>query len=302
VTAEIRKELMSRGKLGRDEREFTRLINQQWTEAQRSHAANYRPGLVVQFHQNAPGFTRGQKVTVSSGSSTGTVQVRDEQGREVTLPLNLSGRFQVYAVETLRLAAGDKLRITRNGFTLDGKHRLNNGAVYELRAFTKSGDLKLKNGWVVSKDYGNIAYGYCQTSHVAQSKTVDRVLVAQSKKSFGASSAEQFYVSVSRARESVTVYTDDKVRLAEVILASGARVSAHELLKLPAAPKILDPFESILREQTVVPAPQMVVSPSQPEREKDVEKKRGVSRKTRQQMDPIYKAQIIQQRRHGISH
>jgi conjugative relaxase-like TrwC/TraI family protein len=44
VTTEIRKELMSRGKLGREEREFTRLINQQWTEARLSHAANYRPG------------------------------------------------------------------------------------------------------------------------------------------------------------------------------------------------------------------------------------------------------------------
>jgi hypothetical protein len=220
----------------------------------------------------------------------------------LNLPLNLSGRFQVYAAETLRLAPGDKMRITQNGFTLDGKHRLNNGAVYELQGFTKGGDLKLKNGWVLSKDYGNIAYGYCQTSHVAQSKTVDRVLVAQSRKSFGASSAEQFYVSVSRARESVTVYTDDKERLREAIQSSGARVSAHELLKLPAPLKVLDPFESILREKTVVPAPEKVARASKPERDNDIEKERVLSRRMRQQMNPVYQATNIQQRRHGISH
>ncbi len=135
------------------------------------------------------------------------------------LPLDQSGRFQVYEPETLRLAVQDKLRITQNGFTLDGKHRLNKGAVYELKGFTKDGDPKLKNGWIIDKNYGNIAYGYCQTSHVAQSKTVDRVFVAQSMRSLGASSAEQFYVSVSRAREAVTVYTDDKEQLAEAIQA-----------------------------------------------------------------------------------
>jgi len=58
VTALIREELKQRGKLGTDERKFFRLINQQWTEAQLSHAQNYRPDLVVQFHQNAHGFSQ----------------------------------------------------------------------------------------------------------------------------------------------------------------------------------------------------------------------------------------------------
>ena len=300
VTAEIRKELMGRSKLGQDEREFTRHINQQWTEAQLSHASHYRPGLVVQFHQNVPGFTRGQKVTVSKVSSDGTVHVKDQEERELKLPLDQSGRFQVHEAETLRLAVRDKLRITQNGFTLDGKHRLNNGAVYELKGFTRGGDLKLKNGWVIGKDYGNIAYGYCQTSHVAQSKTVDRVFVAQSMKSFSASSAEQFYVSVSRARENVAVYTDDKARLAEAIQSSGARMSAHELLKLPAAKKIVDPFESMLREKTVIPTPEKVDQSAKPEREKDIEKKRVLSRRTRQRMNQDYYAQSPHQPKQGI--
>jgi conjugative relaxase-like TrwC/TraI family protein len=252
VTAEIREELKQRGKLGSDERKIDRLINQQWTEAQRNNPQSYRSGLIVQFHQNAPGFTRGQRLAVSRVSDDGCVDTHDEHGRQHALPLDQSSRFQVYETQTLPLATGDKIRITQNGFTVNGKHRLNNGAVYQLKRFTKTGDLKLTNGWVIGKDYGNLAYGYCQTSHVSQSKTVDHVFVAQSAASLGASSAEQFYVSVSRARDSVAVYTDDKTRLEEAIQSSGARMTAHELLRLPTAAKIIDPFESMLREKAAI--------------------------------------------------
>ena len=276
VTALIREELKQRGKLGTDERKFTRVINQQWTEVQLSHASNYYPGLVVQFHQNAHGFIRGQRVTVSSVDSEGSVHVQDEKGHKQPLPLYQSARFQVYETQTLPLAPGDKIRITQNGFTADGKHRLNNGTVFQVKGFTKAGDLKLSNGWVIGKDYGNLAHGYCQTSHVAQSKTVDRVFVAQSIESFGASSTEQFFVSISRARESVTVYTDDKARLAKAIQSSGARMNAHELFKLPAATKVIDPFESILRDKSTIPIGEKIAVKSTPQKAKQTRKTENI--------------------------
>jgi hypothetical protein len=146
--------------------------------------------------------------------------------------------------------------------------------VYQLKGFTKSGDLKLTNGWVIGKDYGNLAHGYCQTSHVAQSKTVDRVFVAQSAASLGASSAEQFYVSVSRGRDSVTVYTDDKARLVETIQSSSARMTAHELFKLPAPANITDAFESMLREKVAIPVPEPASPDLKGEYEHPAEKNR----------------------------
>jgi conjugative relaxase-like TrwC/TraI family protein len=274
VTAEIREELKKRGKLGTDERQLTRFINQQWTKAQRSNPQSYHSGLIVQFHQNAPGFTRGQKLTVSSVGHDSQVYAQDERGQQHALPLGQCSRFQVYETQTLPLVPRDKIRITQNGFTSDGKHRLNNGAVYQLKGFTKSGDLKLTNGWVIGKDYGNLAHGYCQTSHVAQSKTVDRVFVAQSAASLGASSAEQFYVSVSRGRDSVTVYTDDKARLVETIQSSSARMTAHELFKLPAPANITDAFESMLREKVAIPVPEPASPDLKGEYEHPAEKNR----------------------------
>jgi hypothetical protein len=39
-----------------------------WTRPRRKgDARNYEPGMVVEFHQNAKGFTRGDKAVVSTG-------------------------------------------------------------------------------------------------------------------------------------------------------------------------------------------------------------------------------------------
>jgi hypothetical protein len=68
------------------------------------------------------------------------------------------------------------------------------------------------------------------TSHASQGKTVDRVFIGQSTQSWGATSREQFYVSASRGRQQVTVYTDDKSALRDAIQRSDDRLTATELV------------------------------------------------------------------------
>jgi hypothetical protein len=60
---------------------------------------------------------------------------------------------------------------------------------------------------------------------------VDRVLIAQSSASFPASSQEQSYVSISRARKQATIYTDDKRALLEAVTHSDDRFTATELAR-----------------------------------------------------------------------
>lgn len=95
------------------------------------------------------------------------------------LPLEQAGRFQVFRPSTLPVAPGDRLRITRNGRTADGKHDLRNGSIYSVRGFTKAGDLILENGWTVARDYGHLAHGYVVTSHASQGRSVQRVLTVR---------------------------------------------------------------------------------------------------------------------------
>jgi ATP-dependent exoDNAse (exonuclease V) alpha subunit len=190
------------------------LVNANLTEAERTDPVNLFPGDVLEFHQNATGFCKGERVVV---------------GKE-QLPLNLAPRFQAFKSGQLHLAVGDLVRITKNGMTADGKHRLNNGARYAVKAFDQSGDIILDNGWTVAKDYGHLAHGYVSTSHSSQGKTVDHVLIGQSAESFPASSREQFYVSVSRGRQQATIYTGDKLALLEAVNRSDDRLTATEFV------------------------------------------------------------------------
>jgi len=238
VTNAIRDRLKAQGRLGKVEREITTLQPLNMTEAQRQDAREYIPGMVVQFHQNAKGFTRAERLTVTGTDKEGVHATRAD-GSDTVVPLREATRFQLYRTEPLALAQGDRLRITQNGFGREtrrgvlgkGKDRLNNGSVYEVEGFTQGGDIRLTNGFVVPKDYGGIAHGYVVTSHASQGKTVDTVLLAVGQESFAAANREQFYVSVSRGREAVRLYTDDKAAMMEAVRHSGARLSASELIR-----------------------------------------------------------------------
>jgi len=214
VSVEVRGELQKQGRLGTDERQFLMLTNTNFTETERADRVHYQDGDVLVFHQNAKGYRKSQRV---------------EAGNE-PLPLNQAARFQVFQAREITLAPGDILRVTRNGKTRDGQHRLDNGSLYRLSGFDDRGDLVLSNGWTIPKDYGHLDWGYCVTSHGSQGKTVDRVLIGESAESYAAASREQFYVSCSRGRKSVAVYTDDKSALLEAVCRSDDRLTATELV------------------------------------------------------------------------
>ena len=228
VTREIRTKLKIARKLGTDEREFVQFKNLQWTQAQRADVQNYQAGVVVQFHQNVCGFRRGERVAVKTRGASGVI-VERQNGETALLLLNQAARFQVYESRKIALAARDWVRITQNGFTKD-KRRLNNGDLKQIKGFTPNDDIKLANGWVISKDYGNLTHGYCLTSYSSQSKGVDCVFVAESSESFRAADREQFYVSASRFKEALTIYTDDKHQLLDAVKKSSQRPSALDLI------------------------------------------------------------------------
>jgi conjugative relaxase-like TrwC/TraI family protein len=242
VTREIRAKLKAAKKLGADERELVQLKNLQWTQAQRADARNYQTGMVIQFHQNVPGFRRGERVMVKAHDVSG-VAVERQNGGTASLPLDMTAHFQIYESQKIALAAGDWIRITQNGFT-NYKRRLNNGDLKQVKGFTKDGDIKLANGWVVSKDYGNLTHGYCLTSHSSQSKGVDCVFVAESSESFRAAGREQFYVSASRFKEALTIYTDDKYQLLEAVRKSSHRPSATDLVQKDISESVNEPAET----------------------------------------------------------
>ncbi|MBK8001216.1 MAG: hypothetical protein IPK15_21515 [Verrucomicrobia bacterium] len=62
---------------------------------------------------------------------------------------------------------------------------------------------------------------------------MDHAYLAVSSTSFVAAHREQFYVSVSRGRHQVRVFTDDPEGLLESVRQTGSRLSAVELVQAP---------------------------------------------------------------------
>jgi conjugative relaxase-like TrwC/TraI family protein len=117
-----------------EERIVESLVPLPWTEAERSDAACYESGMVVQFHRKARGFKLGERARVTHVDG-GEIKVLKENGEHHALPLNLASRFGVFESKALPLAPGDQIRFTMNG----RKHHVHNGSVHQLKAFTRGG-------------------------------------------------------------------------------------------------------------------------------------------------------------------
>jgi len=234
ITREIRQSLKQAGLIGKREIEADRLKNLNLTSAQKTDWRNLTPGLTVQFNQNRKGIKRGSRWQITQ-SDEGRVLLADDAGKQAQLDLGNPEHFDVYKKTKIAVAKGDKIQITRNGFDAH-RQRLDNGLVLEVVSANKKSGLTLRNTYsrmlyVIDPGFGNIAHAHCLTSHASQGKTVDEVFIAQPAATFPATNAKQFYVSVSRAREKVHIYTNDKEELLARASQAGDRTGAIELVK-----------------------------------------------------------------------
>lgn len=230
LTEALRAKLKEQGALGTEHQFITRRSTG-WSDAEKGDIRNYQPGMVVEFHQNAKGFTRGEK-TVVAKDETGLHLVKQD-GTRATVPVEQAKRFDVLTTREVEIAKGDRIRITKNGEAkVEGQAkgtRLNNGDIYTVEGFTKEGDLRLENGKLLPKGFGHFAHGYVDTSYASQGKTVDRVFIATGNQSLPAANRQQWYVSASRGRESAKIYVEDKQEVRDAIGRTGERISAVEL-------------------------------------------------------------------------
>jgi conjugative relaxase-like TrwC/TraI family protein len=275
VTDELRTVLKQRGALG-EERQFIARKSTGWTDAQKGDVRNYEPGMVLEFHQNAKGFKRGEKVVVLEharalkavpklgrrqnndalvgGESDELVALRQD-GSRVSLPLGQAQRFDVFRSREIAIARGDRIRITKNGEAkVEGQAkgtRLNNGDIFTVEGFTKDGDIRLENGRLLPKNWGHLSLGYTDTSYAAQGKTSDRVFISVGDESLPAVNRQGWYVAASRGREQAKIYVDSKEDVRNAIARTGERLSAVELTKTKLRPSWRSRFYESLERNRV---------------------------------------------------
>jgi hypothetical protein len=207
---------------------ISRLEKVNLTESQRRDAINYNLGHVVEFHRKARGgFKSGERWEVGRCSSESVVVVKDGQAK--ILPMAQAKSFNVYTQEEVALAIGDSLRITKN-FRV-GTSRFRNNELCTVTAI--DGESITVGGGRVIKRSGplHLDQGVAVTSHASQGKTVDQVIVSVPVAAFSQTNEAQFYVSMSRARQAMHLYTDSKAALKEAVMRPSERLSPLELLE-----------------------------------------------------------------------
>src|SRR6516165_1563900 len=208
--------------------EIRRLEKVNLTESQRRDAIYYDVGHMVEFHRRVRGgFKSGERWEVGRCSSQSVVVVKDGQAK--ILPLSQAKSFNVYTQEEVSLAVGDTLRITKN-FRV-GTSRFRNNELCTVTAIDRE-SITVDDGRVIKRSGSlHLDQGIAVTSHASQGKTVDQVIVSVPVAAFSQANEAQFYVSMSRARHAMHLYTDSKVALKEAVMKPSERLSPSELLE-----------------------------------------------------------------------
>ena len=233
VNEQVRAALKSRGLLGAEDRAVTTLETVDLTDAQKRDRRFYKEDTVIVLNRSAAGLDRGQVCQLVDITDKGFLLKNADKTR--TVPFRFVERLTVCQPKQLMLAAGDRLQLKANAKTRAGQ-RLANGELVSVKKVGADGRITLTDGRVLQKDYRQFVRGFAITSYASQGKTVDHVLFSDSAIK-AATNQQQWYVTISRGRKGITIFTSDKVQLRENILRSGNRELAIDLARATPSPK-----------------------------------------------------------------
>ncbi|MGE4470994.1 MobF family relaxase [Castellaniella sp. MT123] len=203
------------------------------TRAERSVARYYTVGdIVVPERDYQCGLKRGELYRVTGISRHDRITVEAvNPGASKPEPIELiprtMGKLSVYHLNESELSVGDQVRITRN----DAQRDLVNGQLARVVSIEASNVTIEAGGRHITLPTDrplHLDYAYTTTAHSAQGLTCDRVLY--NAESFSRTTAQDtYYVSISRERHEVVVFTDDADKLPERVDRLGVKGLAHDL-------------------------------------------------------------------------
>jgi conjugative relaxase-like TrwC/TraI family protein len=206
-------------------------------EAQKRDSRYYQAGHHVGFIRGYGRFAKGEVCPVIGANEKGVILEKD--GVQTTMSYRYANRFVVAAAKEMEIAPGDRLQLKFNGKSAEGT-RLNNGELVTVREMTPDGSLVVEAAKGARKTLAPsqrlLVRGYAVTSYGSQGKTVDTVIMSDAANR-AATDANQWYVTISRARQKVVVFTPDKSALRVQVQQAGARELALDL-KLENPPSV----------------------------------------------------------------
>jgi len=172
------------------------------------------------------GFKAGEAAKLKQITDTHLLVEADS--RAVPIPFKQLDKLTACQRKELALASGDRLQLKANSRSVENR-KLVNGELVTVKAVQPDGRIALADGRVLDKNFRQFVRGYAITSYASQGKSVDQVLFSDSAAK-AATSQQQWYVTISRGKKGIQIFTSDKEQLRENITRSGDRLSVLDLL------------------------------------------------------------------------
>jgi len=238
LNARIRQGLRKDGVLVGDEHRAEVLVGRGLTKAEALRMSSYAEGDVVRFSRGyrSLGVENGQTARVVAIDPDQKIVTLQNGGRLIHWQPHRSKHAEVYRVEDRHLAAGDHIRWTRNEQAL-GRRNGEYAQVLEVAADGSTARVRMGEGDAQKEQVLDLKkerhwdHGYAVTVHAAQGQTRSRVLMHVDTSQRQMTGHESWYVSISRAKDDLTIFTDNEDRLPGRISQSQQKESALDARK-----------------------------------------------------------------------
>jgi conjugative relaxase-like TrwC/TraI family protein len=141
--------------------------------------------------------------------------------------------------EKKEIAPGEKIMFLNNDKRL-GVSNGQTGYVHSIQGENLIISSNQKEYRFNMKEYSHIDYGYAMTTHKGQGITVDKAFIHLDTHQQALNSRNSYYVDVSRARNEVWIYTDDKQGLQKSVAQFQERISGFDFKELEKKKVLFD--------------------------------------------------------------
>lgn len=226
----IREEKQERGEVSKEEFAFTIREAKNLNPSEKLHHQNYEKG--EHTFVNKVGLegmklgAEGEIVNVNQKDNSLTISTKN--GNEVNINLTRDGdKISTYKESEIKIAKGDHIMITKN----DKGMGLINGENGPTKDIDPHGNISFKNqkGEVKSwnlNDSNYLTHSYAVTQYKSQGSDYDRAIINANTDKYN--DAKSVYVSNTRGREDVQVYTNNAEKLQEQAGVTNEKASTHK--------------------------------------------------------------------------
>jgi conjugative relaxase-like TrwC/TraI family protein len=201
-------------------------------KAEKNDARSYAVGDEIIFNGNYGTHKKGEVGRVLEVKLDGVV-LAPRKGERMSkfIGFKNADRWSVVERQTLRIGRGTKLQMKANLRSREGRKTVN-GEIVTVQNIRQDGALVVvdeKGEYkTIEASQRLLNLGYCVTSYASQGKTVDTVILADAGSAM-ATHQKEWYVSITRARKNITVFSEDLAGLGERIVTDKTRSLGVEL-------------------------------------------------------------------------